>query len=79
MCLRLDSLLIADRDYRIVRLNWNGETLLPHDLKMFLHAPPSLVETVLNGVADTAESLKVRRVEAEKIRFAGSFDYQGEW
>jgi hypothetical protein len=43
---------------------------------VFLHAPPSLVETVLDGVADTGKTYQVGRVKAEEIGIFGGFNYK---
>jgi|CXWL01.1.fsa_nt_gi hypothetical protein len=41
---------------------------------MLFHPPAGLVEAVLNGVADSGESLKIRRVKSKKGGIIRCFD-----
>lgn len=41
---------------------------------MLFHSPAGLVEAVFNGVANSGESLKIRRVKSEKGGIIRRFD-----
>jgi hypothetical protein len=44
--------------------------------QVLLHAPPSLINTVFNGVPNAREAFEVRGVEPEKCWIVGRFDDQ---
>lgn len=69
-----DSPFVLDDDGRIRACGWDGHPLVPQKAQMHFHPPAGLVEAVLDGVADSGESLKVRRVKSKKGGIIRCFD-----
>lgn len=61
-----DSPFILDDDSWIRAWGWDRQPLIFQKCQMFFHPPARLVETVLNGVADASEPLKIGRVKSKK-------------
>lgn len=61
-----DSSFVLDDDGRIWAWGWDGHSLVLQNVQVLFHPPAGLVETVLNRVADSGESLKIGRVKSEK-------------
>ena len=68
------SSFVLDDNGRIRAGGWDGHLLVSEKIQMLFHPPAGLVEAVLNGVADSGESLKIGRVKPKKCGILRRFD-----
>src|SRR5437867_3864409 len=69
-------LLVLDYDFRVRIFLGNGETLFLQKRNMLLDPPLSLVEAVLDRMADPCKPLQIGRIEPEKGRIISGLNNQ---
>ena len=70
-------LRILNRDLWISVCRRHSQTLRCKQVRVLLHGPTSLIDAILNRMADTGKSIKVRRIKTEEVRFFCRLDDQG--
>ncbi len=71
-----DSLFVLDNDGGIRAWGRNGQALFLQKGQVLFHPPPCLVQAILDGVAYSAESLKIGGVKPKEGGIVRRLDHE---
>lgn len=69
-----DSLFVLDHNRGIGTRCRNGQPLFLQKGHVFLHAPSGLIQTILDGMANSRKALEIGRVKSKKGGVLRRFD-----